>query len=327
MTSIAVTHRRARPAELPALLRVRPNAFAAPLGLLGLASVWRAMAELHAWPGAAADALCIVAAAVSLGLGTLALARFARVPGAVVEDMTDPVQSPFAALPPIVLMLLGATGLAPHARPAANVLLVVGLVGSLLLGAWLTGDWLAGPIDQRRAHPGYFIPVLGPGMIGALTAGTLGHKNLGWLCLGLGLIGWLMLGSVILNRLMFGPKLPTPLAATMAIEIAPPAVACTAYLTLHGTHFDRFALGLAGFCLLMVLAQIRLLPLYRRVPFFPNYWGFTFPWAAVIALAIRFMAAEHTAGQRTYATILTCAITAFIAAVAIGSVIALARRF
>ena len=106
-------------------------------------------------------------------------------------------------------------------------MLAVGLAGSLLLGAWLTGEWVAGPVDPRRAHPGYFIPALGPGMIGALTAGTLGHANLAWLCLGLGLLSWIMLGSVILHRLMFGPELPVPLAATLAIEIAPPAVAAT----------------------------------------------------------------------------------------------------
>ena len=153
------------------------------------------------------------------------------------------------------------------------MLLAIGLAGSLVLSAWLTGEWVAGPIDPRRAHPGYFIPALGPGMIGALTAGTLGHANLAWQCLGLGLLSWIMLGSVILHRLMFGPGLPAPLAATPAIEIAPPAVAAIAYLTLDGGRVDPVLLGLSGFCVLMVLGQVRLLPIYRRVPFFPNWPG------------------------------------------------------
>jgi tellurite resistance protein len=138
--------------------------------------------------------------------GALALARLAGAPRAAVrEDLADPVQAPFSPLPFIVLMLLAATGLASHASGAADVLLAVGLTGSLLLGAWLTGEWVAGPIDPRRAHPGYFIPALGPGMIGALTAGTLGHANLAWMCLGLGLltavvtvfIGAIAVGSVL----------------------------------------------------------------------------------------------------------------------------------
>jgi hypothetical protein len=39
-------------------------------------------------------------------------------------------------------------------------------VGALLPGGWVTGRRLGGPIDKERAHPDYFIPALGPGMIG-----------------------------------------------------------------------------------------------------------------------------------------------------------------
>lgn len=327
MTRAAAPTDSAPAQQVGPLQRVRPNAFAAPLGLMGLAGVWRAMAQLYSWPGAVADGLSIAAAAVSVVLGSLVAVGLARAPRATIkEDLTDPVQSAFTPLPFIVVMLLGATGLALHSKTTANVFLGVGLVPSLLLGGWLVGDWLAGPIDQRRAHPGYFIPPLGPGMIGALTAGTLGHRNLAFLCLGLGLIGWLMIGSVIMGRLMFGPKLLTPLAATMSIEIAPPAVAATGYLTLNGDRVDPFVLGLSGFCLLMVLAQPRLLPIYRQVPFFPNWWAFTFSWAAVTGLAIRWLSLEDVSSQRTWAAILTAAITAFIGAISVGSVVALARR-
>jgi tellurite resistance protein TehA-like permease len=136
----------------------------------------RAMQQLYGWPGAVADALCALAAVLSVVLGVLALARIPAERRAVLQELEDPVQSPFAMLPFIVVMLLGSTGLATHSKAAGDVLLAIGLVGSLLLGAWLTGDWLAGPIDARRAHPGYFIPALGPGMIGALTAGSLGRR-------------------------------------------------------------------------------------------------------------------------------------------------------
>jgi tellurite resistance protein TehA-like permease len=167
-------------------------------------------------------------------------------------------------------MLLGALGLAPHDKGAAEAVVAAGLVASLLVGGWLIGDWLAGPIDERRAHPGYFIPVLGDRRAGD---GHPRHRDLAWLCLGLGLVGWLMLGSVVMARSMFGPELPTPLRPTMAIEIAPPAVGSTADLTIHGEHADPVALGLAGFVVLMVLAQVRLLPLYPGGPVLPELLG------------------------------------------------------
>jgi tellurite resistance protein len=306
---------------------VRPNAFVVPLGVMGLASVWRAMEQLYGWPGGVADALSLVAAFLSVVLGGLALARLVHEPRAVArEDLSDPVQAPFSVIPFIVVMLLGATGLAPHSKSAGDVLLAVGLIGCLLVGGWVVGGWMTGSIDQRRAHPGYLLPVLGPGLIGALAAGVLGHQDLGWMCLGLGLVGWLIIGSVIWHRLMFGPSLPTPLAATIAIQIAPPAIASIAYLALHGQQIDPFLLGLGGFCLLMVLAQVRLLPVYRRVPFFPSWWSFVFPWAAVTELAVRWLALEHPAGQRTYAALLTTAISAFVCAIAIASLVTIARH-
>lgn len=306
---------------------VRPNAFVVPLGLLGLASVWRALGQVNGWPGRVADTICLIAAFLGALLGCLALAGFARAPRAVAyEDLSDPVQAPFTVIPFMVVMLLGGIALGPHAKLAGDVFLAVGLIGSLLVGGWIVGSWLAGPIDERNAHPAYSLAVLGPGLIGALSAGTLGQRDLGWTCLGLGLVGWLMIGSIIWHRLMFGPTLPTALAATRAIHIAPPAVASSAYLALHGARVDPFVLGLGGFCLLMVLAQLRLLPIYRKVPFFPNYWAFTFPWAAVTQLAVRWLALEHPVGWPTYAAILTAAITAFIGLIAVGSLVALARR-
>jgi hypothetical protein len=47
----------------------------------------------------------------------------------------------------------------------------------------------------------------------------------------------------------------------------------------------------------------------------------------VTNLAIHWLSLEHPAGQRTYAAILTCAITAFIGVVALRSVVILARRW
>ena len=79
------------------------------------------MQQAEGWPGWFADALCVAAAALSVVLGALALARLAGAPRAAVrEDLADPVQSPFSPLPFIVLMLLAATGLASHASGAAT---------------------------------------------------------------------------------------------------------------------------------------------------------------------------------------------------------------
>jgi tellurite resistance protein len=307
-----------------ALMRVAPIAFAAALGLTGLAGVWRTMAQYYGSPSAVADAISALAAILWLVLVVGYLERIAHDPGIVGAHVRDPVQSPFVMLPLLVLLLLTVTGLAPHAREAARIVFVVALAGSFLLGAVILGQWVVGEVDERRAHPGYLMAALGPGLLGAQGASFFGMRSLGWLCLGLGLLGWLTLGSVIFDRLMFRPTLPVGLLPTMVIEIAPPAVAGTAYLGLRGNRIDPVVLGLAGYGLMMVLMQLRFVPLYRRVPVFPGYWAFTFSWAAVCGLAVRWIAIQHPDSERLWAWLLTAAITAFIVYMVATSLRALA---
>jgi tellurite resistance protein len=125
---------------------------------------------------------------------------------------------------------------------------------------------------------------------------------------------------------MFRPILPVGLLPTLVIEIAPPAVAATAYLGLTGNRIDPIVLGLAGYGLMMVLMQLRFVPLYRRVPVFPGYWAFTFSWAAVCGVAVRWIAIQRPDGERLLAWLATAVITAFIAFMVAVSIRALARE-
>src|ERR1700736_854224 len=130
--------------------------------------------------------------------------------------------------------------------------------------------------------------------------------------LGLGLVCWLILGSMILARLFFRPALPAALAPTMAIEVAPAAVASIAYFALRPGRPDIFAAALAGYGLLMVLAQLPLVPLYLRLRFALSTWAFTFSWAAVASSALLWIGATHPAGHRVYSYLVLWLISAFI---------------
>jgi tellurite resistance protein len=111
----------------------------------------------------------------------------------------------------------------------------------------------------------------------------------------------------------------------MAIELAPAAVAGNAYFLIHPGAPDLVLLGLTGYGVLMVVAQLRLLPLYRTLSFTPGFWSFTFPPANMAVFGLRWITLEHPAGSRLYAWILVAAITALIGAIAARTVVAAAR--
>jgi tellurite resistance protein len=143
---------------------------------------------------------------------------------------------------------------------------------------------------------------------------------------GIAVVSWLILSSLTLNRLMFVSTLPEALVPTLAIELAPPAVGASAYFALHGPIPDPVAYGLAGYTVLMVAVQVRLLPVYSRLSFSPAFWAFTFPGAAAAGLALRWLQIERPAGQTVYAAFLAGAASALVVGVAARSLLAIARR-
>jgi tellurite resistance protein len=306
------------------LVKAPPNFFSIPFGLCGLAGVWRAMCDLYGTPAVVSAVLFALAAVAWLVLLVAAAGRIAPLPRRLLEEITDPVLSPFWALPTIVGMLL-AIGLEPYAQGPAEVVFLVFFVVTILYGGWVTGQWFVGEVDPAKFHPGYLLPTVAGGFVGAEGRAIFGLTGLGWLSFGIGVVCWLMLGAIVVNRLLMDKTLPVPLIPTMAIELAPPAVGGVAYLQLHGAVADPVAYVFAGYAGLMMLVQLRLIPLYARTPFSPAFWSLTFAWCAAAGLGIRWSALEHPSGGTLWASLAAAAASLLVLAIAARTVIDLRR--
>ena len=304
------------------MLAAPPSFFTIPLGLAGLAGAWHTVATFYGVSAAVGDGLYALTALVYLLLIGAVVARLVTRAYMMRDAITNPMVSPFYSALPITGMLL-AVGLEPHAHPVAQGLYVVCLVATAVYGAWLTGQWIAAPLEQNDIHPGYFLPTVAGGLIGGQGAAAFGFTGLGWMSFGVGILCWMLLGSLILNRLFLGASLPTAQVPSLAIELVPPAVAGNAYAALTGGRIDAFAYALAGYTVLMVLVQVRLVPLYRALPFAPSFWGFTFSSAAVAVNALRWIHVEQPGGARLLAYAVLALITLFIGGIALRSIWAL----
>jgi tellurite resistance protein len=275
-------------------LFLKPNLFAACFGLAGLAAAWTTLMRLvHGpdWPG---NALSIVAALVwlitAIGyLGNVAGQRRWK------QELTDQTMAPFVSLVFIVPVLLSVP-LAEQARGAGEVVFGCAATATVLFGGWITGDWIARGGDLRRWHPGYYLPAAAGGLIAGGASAALGFVTLSHVLFGLGVGSYLLLGSIIGQRLFVVPELPKPLLPTIAIELAPPVVAATSWFAINGGRVDTTAAVISGFAVLMVLAQLRLIPLYRTAPFGPAYWAFSFPVAAAVTCGLHWLGPEHVPG-------------------------------
>ncbi|MFC1411974.1 TDT family transporter [Streptacidiphilus sp. N1-12] len=307
--------------------RIPLNFFAMPFGLAGLAGSWQLASEYGRAPQAVATVLFAVAALVWAAVLAAYLRYLGRDRAGFGRDLLDPVAAPFASLAVITPMLLAVEGLYPHAPQAGRVLFDVFLALTVLLGAWFTGQWMyGGGLDLDRFHPGYFLPTVAGGLLASAGAAAVGQRRLAEAMFGLGIVCWLVLGSIILGRLFFRPRLPAPLMPTLAIEVAPAAVASLAYFALHGDHIDATAAFLGGYGLLMVLAQLRLLPGYLALPFMPSTWAFTFSWAAVATAALHWLNALRPSGYQVWQYLVLAAVSALVGAIALRTLVALRRH-
>lgn len=305
--------------------RVPLNLFAIPFGIAGLGGTWLAVASFGRAPAGIGDGLLVASAAVWLVLLAAYLRYVGRDVSRVVQDLTDPVLAPFAALPVIVPMLIAADGVYPHAHSTGRVLVDVFVTLTVLFGGWFTGQWIYRPLVLDKLHPGYFLPTVAGGLIASASATAVGQRRLGEAMFGLGTICWIVLGSIILGRLVLRPGLPAPLLPTLAIEVAPAAVASVAYFALRGDEVDAGAAFLGGYGLLMVLAQLRLLPMFLRLKFSPGFWAFTFSWAAVATAAVDWLQALRPDGYRVYEYVVVAAVTVLVVGIAARTVVAILR--
>ncbi|GAA1243468.1 dicarboxylate transporter/tellurite-resistance protein TehA [Kitasatospora nipponensis] len=301
-----------------------PNLFAVAFGVAGLAGCWRLAGGLRLVPGTVADALFVLAGAVWLVLAVGYPRQVARRPGGWRAELRHPVLGPFLSLAPITGLLVTA-GLRPYAPRAAPWLFALFAVVTLLLGASLTGQWIVDRLEVDTFHPGYFLPTVAGGLLVAQGAAELGHPGAARAAFGIGLVGWALLGSPILARMFFRPALPAVLLPVLAIEAAPPAVAANAYLAVTGGRVNTLTWVLWGYTALMALVQVRLVGLYRRAPFGPAWWSFTFPYAAVATAGLHWLDSSRPAGYRAWGGLLLAAITVLVGAIAVWTVAGLAR--
>jgi tellurite resistance protein len=298
------------------------NTLAIPLGLAGLAQVWSVATSALGAPFGLGQAFWLVAAIAWIWTVTVHLYRGTRTDQPLSHQLTHFAQGPLAALLPIAAMLIGAS-LHRTIPLAGTVLTLISIAAAAAFAAWILGFWMRGQLPLESVHGGYFLPTSAAGFVGALAAAETG---LDWLAVGsfaVGIFFWLVISVFFFLRLALRPTLPAPLVPTLAIMIAPPAVASAAWLTISGGRPDYVFEGLTAMTAIMVLIQVTLLRRYRALPFSLGFWSFTFPVASVAALAITWLHLLQPPAWQPITIGVLAAVTVLVVSIATKSILLL----
>lgn len=300
--------------------RIPLNTFAISLGLTGLALLWSNLESALALPAFASIGAFFGAALAWLWLIVSHTVRGARSKATLRSQLEHPVQGPIAAVVPIVGMLLG-TELYRYWPAGGAVLGLVSLAVGVVFGAWILAFWHRGRLAPESLHGAYLLPIVGTGLIASTTASALSLPLLAAAAFAVGIFFWLVLITVLLARLAFLPPLPDELAPTLAILLAPPAIGGFAWSAMTEAEPDVIGAGFLGLLGLMVLMQLFLLGVYRRLAFSLGFWSFSFPVAAAAGYLIRWCEFSRFAVWEAVAVLLAGTATVLILAIGVRSLI------
>ena len=295
--------------------------FAAVMGLSGLALVWRQLEGLWMWPAVASGAMTALAALVFVLLMIAYGCKAILSPQLVLAELAHPVRLNFLPAFSINLILLGIL-MTPWHQALGLELWRLGAVVHLLLTLIIVSVWLNSERPADSINPVWFIPAVGNVLV-PLAAVPAGQVLLAWFFFSIGLFFWLSLGTMVLYRLITGPALPAPMRPSLAILMAPPAVAALSLQALMG-EMTVWVFGLYAVALFTFLLLVLQIPHFLKLPYFPSWWAYTFPSAAFTVATFEFSAA-HRVFSPHLLTALSLAVTVLIAAVFVRTLTALLR--
>ncbi len=261
--------------------------FGVVLGIVGMGSAWRFAARYWALPTAVGEIMLLSGAAIWLALACAFVCKWLFHREVALTEANHPIQGCFISLFPGTAMLTGMA-VAPYARSMGMGLVLLGTLFQLGFAAWRSAGLWRGRHSPEATTPALYLPTVAGNFISAITLGNMGYGQWGMLFFGAGFFSWISLESAALARLRSLGELPVELRPSLGIQIAPPLVACTAYLAVNGGVGDVFAQALFGYGLLQFIFIPRLLSWIFAQPFSPAFWSFSFGVSALSTSALHF---------------------------------------
>ena len=295
--------------------------FTATMGLAGLAMLWYRSQALWGWPGAVGDGAAALAAASFVAMLLAYGVKGALHPRAAWGEIAHPVLINFVPAVSISLVLLG--GLVAGTEPLSTILWGSGAVLQLIVVLAIVTSWTLRQLELEALNPVWFIPAVG-NVVVPIPAAQAGYMEVAWFFFSVGIFFWLILMTLIYYRLIFAPNLPEFLLPTLFILLAPPAAAYLAWIAL----MDGGEPGIVGrmlyykalFTFLLLLIRV---PRLVRVPYYPSWWGYTFPLAAFSMASQHFTQAYFGPAASLAVMVLVAATTLVIGIVFVATVIKL----
>lgn len=262
-----------------------------PVPLCGVMLGTAALGNLLQSYGEGIRYVCGIFAGFLLVLVLLKLFMF---PEMIKEDMKNPIMASVAGTFSMAIMIL-STYVKPFIGNAAFVIWIVGIVLHVALIIYFTKAFILN-LQMPKVFASYYIVYVGIA-VAAITAPAYSQTGIGSAAFWFGFVTLILLLVLVTYRYVKFKAVPDPAKPLICIYAAPMSLCLAGYVQSvtpksYGMLIGMFAVA----SVLYVFALVKAVG-YLKLPFFPSYAAFTFPFVISAIAAKQTMACVANMGN------------------------------
>lgn len=251
-----------------------------PLPITGVALGFAALGNLLQSYSEGVRLCCGVISAVLL---ILYLVKMIRYPDSFREDMQNPIMASVFCTSTMALMLL-AGYLKPYIGVVGDVIWYAAIVLHVVLMLYFTAKFIL-KLQMPKVFASYFIVYVGI-VVASVSAPAFGATGLGTGIFWFGFAVLLALLVPVTYRYAKFCEIPPPVQPLFCIYTAPTSLCLAGYIQSVQNKSIAMIAFLAILATVLYLVVLVKLPKYLKMPFFPSYAAFTFPFV-ISAIAMK----------------------------------------
>ncbi len=224
----------------------------------------------------------------------LALLKLIMYPSAVKEDMANPIMASVAGTFPMALMLL-STYVKPFIGQAAYYIWLLAIALHIVLIIYFTAKFIV-KLQMPKVFASYYIVYVGI-VVAAVTAPAYESLGIGTAAFWFGFVTLILLLVLVTYRYVKFKEVPNPAKPLICIYAAPTSLCIAGYVqsVMPKNYYFLMAMFVVA-TIIYIFALVKAVG-YLKLPFFPSYAAFTFPFVISAIAAKQTMACAANMGH------------------------------
>lgn len=262
-----------------------------PIPLCGVMLGTAALGNLLQSYGEGIRNVCGIFAAFLLILILLKLILF---PGMIKEDMGNPIMASVSGTFTMALMIL-STYVKPYIGQAAYIIWLLAIILHIVLIVYFTVKFVV-KLQMPKVFASYYIVYVGIA-VAAVTAPAYEQLGIGTAAFWFGFVTLVLLLVLITYRYMKFKEVPNPAKPLICIYAAPTSLCIAGYVQSVTPKSYGFLMGMFVVATVIYIFALVKAVEYLKLPFFPSYAAFTFPFVISAIASKQTMACAANMGH------------------------------